>query len=64
MLRGEDVAQVQGNNQMAQFVLTAAADNFSGLSGQFNQFNFTPSTLQAVDVIVGGATGVFSIPAS
>jgi Ca2+-binding RTX toxin-like protein len=44
---------------MARFVLTAAANNFSGQPGQFNLFFFTPSTLQAADTIAGGATGVF-----
>jgi VCBS repeat-containing protein len=44
---------------MARFVLTAAANTFAGQPGQFNLFYFTPSTLQAADVITGGATGTF-----
>ena len=36
---------------MAQFVLTAAANNFVGQPGQFNLFYFTPSTLQAVNAV-------------
>jgi hypothetical protein len=44
---------------MANFTLTPGADNFTGLSGEDNIFNFTPSTLQATDNITGGATGSF-----
>jgi hypothetical protein len=49
-----DAAQVQGNNKMAQFVLTAAADNFSGLSGQNNQFYFTPISSSRGERLPGG----------
>ncbi len=44
---------------MATFTLTTGADNFTGLSGEDNTFNFTPTTLQAGDGITGGATGSF-----
>jgi VCBS repeat-containing protein len=39
--------------------LTPGTDNFTGLAGDFNQFQFTPSTLQSTDTITGGATGSF-----
>ena len=44
---------------MAVFVLTAAVDNFTGLAGEDNTFQFTPTTLQPTDTVTGGATGVF-----
>src|SRR3954453_11731024 len=39
--------------------LTAGVDNFVGVAGDYNVFQFTPSTLQAADTITGGATGSF-----
>ncbi len=45
---------------MAVFVLTASRDNFAGRSDQDNLFDFTPSTLQSIDTIIGGAAGPFS----
>jgi len=41
------------------FTLTPGVDNFTGLAGDFNQFQFTPSTLQSTDTVTGGATGSF-----
>ena len=34
-------------------------DNFVGVAGDYNVFQFTPSTLQGTDTITGGATGGF-----
>ena len=45
---------------MAKFVLTSGQDNFFGASNQYNIFYFSPSTLQASDVVAGGATGTFT----
>lgn len=45
---------------MATFTLTAAADHFTGNSGENNTFNFTPSTLQTSDTITGVAAGSFT----
>src|SRR5258707_15897344 len=39
--------------------LTPGVDTFVGLAGDYNVFQFTPSTLQAADTITGGATGAF-----
>ena len=44
---------------MAVFTLTAGVDNFTGIAGQDNTFQFTPLTLQSTDTVTGGATGVF-----
>ncbi len=41
------------------FTLTPGTDNFTGLAGDYNEFRFTPSTLQSTDTITGGATGSF-----
>jgi VCBS repeat-containing protein len=39
--------------------LTPGTDNFTGLADDFNQFQFTPSTLQSTDTVTGGAAGSF-----
>ena len=39
--------------------LTAGVDNFLGVPGDNNVFQFTPSTLQATDTVTGAATGGF-----
>ena len=44
---------------MAVFTLTGGIDKFTGVAGENNFFNFTPSTLQATDTITGGAAGGF-----
>ena len=44
---------------MAVFTLTPGTDNFTGLSGEDNTFNFTQLTLQPTDTITGGAAGSF-----
>jgi len=44
---------------VAVFNLTAGTDNFTGNPGEYNVFNFTPSTLAATDTLTGGATGAF-----
>ena len=41
------------------FTLTPGTDNVTGLAGDYNEFLFTPSTLQSTDTITGGATGAF-----
>jgi VCBS repeat-containing protein len=41
------------------FTLTPGTDNFTGLAGDYNEFHFTPSTLQSTDTVTGGATGSF-----
>jgi hypothetical protein len=41
------------------FTLTPGTDNFTGLAGADNVFDFTPATLQSTDTITGGATGGF-----
>ena len=44
---------------MANFTLTGGLDNFTGSPGENNTFFLTPLTLQATDVVTGGATGAF-----
>src|SRR5262245_55245081 len=44
---------------MAVFTLTAGVDSFTGNTGEDNTFQFTSSTLQATDIVTGGATGAF-----
>src|SRR6266850_983953 len=44
---------------MSVFTLTSSADNFTGNAGETNTVFFTPTTLQSVDIITGGATGSF-----
>ena len=39
--------------------LTAGVDNFLGVPGDNNVFQFTPSTLQGTDTITGGGAGGF-----
>ncbi|HEV7880896.1 beta strand repeat-containing protein, partial [Bradyrhizobium sp.] len=41
------------------FTLTPGLDNFTGVAGDDNQFNFTPATLQSTDTVTGGATAGF-----
>lgn len=41
------------------FTLTPGIDNFTGLSGDDNIFDFASSNLQSTDTITGGATGSF-----
>src|SRR5262245_10097693 len=40
---------------MAVFVLTGGVDNFTGVGGEDNTFQFTSATLQSTDSVTGGA---------
>jgi hypothetical protein len=51
--------RVSGDVVTHFFTLTPGTDNFTGLSGDYNEFHFTPSTLQSTDTITGGAAGSF-----
>jgi hypothetical protein len=46
-------------SSMAIFTLTPGTDNFPGLAGDDNFFDFTSADLQSTDTITGGATGSF-----
>jgi VCBS repeat-containing protein len=41
------------------FNLTPGTDNLTGLPDDYNAFQLTPSTLQSVDTVTGGAAGSF-----
>jgi hypothetical protein len=41
------------------FTLTPGVDNFTGLAGDNNFFDFTSADLQSTDTITSGATGSF-----